>query len=78
MFGPGKVTPHPGTLIIPETDQAGPTYSPLAYPTGTPLPQSHQPRGRRRREKKFFKRISEYPERFELDGKIYDENFEEL
>lgn len=78
-FGPGKVTPHPGTLILPETNQAGPTYSPLAYPTGNPSPHIHNPNERKRkRDKRFFKRISEYPERFELDGNIYDENLDYL
>ncbi len=80
-FGPGKVRLHPGTMFVPATGpgQGGPTYSPLEYPRTGPPPPSHNPYGKvTKTEKKFFKLISENPNRFELDGKIYDENFEEL
>lgn len=80
-FGRGKVTLHPGTMLVPETGpgQGGPTYSPLEYPRTGPPPPSHNPYGKKTQtEKRFFKLISENPNRFELDGKIYDENFEEL
>ena len=80
-FGPGKVRLYPGTMFVPETGpgQGGPTYSPLEYPRTGPPPPSHNPYGKvTKTEKRFFKLISENPNRYELDGKIYDENFEEL
>lgn len=79
-FGRGKVTLHPGTMLVPATGpgQGGPTYSPLEYPRTGPPPKHDPSQGRTKTEKRFFKLISENPNRFELDGKIYDENFEEL